>query len=670
MDDGEKIDALLKNIKVVDPAIGSGAFPVGMMGEIIKARANLTKLFPGHEQLERTLYNFKRECIEDSLYGVDIDPGAVDIAQLRLWLSLIVDETDIHKIKPLPNLDYKIMCGNSLLDEFEGVKLFDERLLGEARKENHLEIENIEGVLANLYQEFGEIQTGKKKDNGRSREIKEEIRKLKRKKQELLAGPKKKGIYGSLFEVEKIKESKKKLKEIEALHKQFFNENNRREKIELREKIEKLDWEFIEETLKEQGNEEAMNKLGQIKKTRSKPFFLWKLYFAEVFQRETPGFDVVIGNPPYGFRDVLTKEEKEYFRKTKEIDFGSGDSAELFCMRGLDNLTRDKGILTFIIPKKSLYGDSWEKLRINYWAEYTLRFVLDASKAFDQVLLEAAAFGLQKEKNQQTLIKSSYLTKDNRINEFASSKKEEILLENKTLQIYLSLYPKSLINKILSRKLGRSLVEGKLGLAIGREFYSDTKEEYKLLKGIDIEKWRVRSNRYLKNKDKLNWESAKQFMKPKVISQRIVAHIENPIPHIKLTVAFDKEGLIITNTLMSFELDSSINPKFWLAYLNSTFVSWYAYNLIYSRAIRGMDFYNFYIQQIPIPKDILKTHRQTPFIEIVDKILALTESEDYIKNQEKQTSVTALEKKIDEMIYDLYELTSKEIELIEDMRYF
>ena len=102
-DNKEKIDRLLKNIKVVDPAIGSGAFPVGMMMEIIKARSALTGLFPKEEQPERTAYNFKRECIENSLYGVDIDPGAVDIAQLRLWLSLIVDEADIHKIKPLPN---------------------------------------------------------------------------------------------------------------------------------------------------------------------------------------------------------------------------------------------------------------------------------------------------------------------------------------------------------------------------------------------------------------------------------------------------------------------------------------------------------------------------------------------------------------------------------------
>jgi len=115
----ERIDEALKNICVCDPAIGSGAFPVGMMNEIIRARNALTPylLLQGAETTKqhRTIYNFKRNAIQNCLYGVDIDPGAVEIAKLRLWLSLIVDEEDIKHIKPLPNLDYKIVCGDSLL---------------------------------------------------------------------------------------------------------------------------------------------------------------------------------------------------------------------------------------------------------------------------------------------------------------------------------------------------------------------------------------------------------------------------------------------------------------------------------------------------------------------------------------------------------------------------
>jgi type II restriction/modification system DNA methylase subunit YeeA len=105
------IDEKLAAIRVCDPAVGSGAFPVGMMSEIVRAR----EVLKTWTKTNKTTYDFKRECIENSLYGVDIDAGAVEIAKLRLWLSLVVDEDDPQNIKPLPNLDYKIVCGNSLL---------------------------------------------------------------------------------------------------------------------------------------------------------------------------------------------------------------------------------------------------------------------------------------------------------------------------------------------------------------------------------------------------------------------------------------------------------------------------------------------------------------------------------------------------------------------------
>jgi type I restriction-modification system DNA methylase subunit len=107
------LDEKLENIAVCDPAIGSGAFPVGMMQEIVRARSALTPYF--NDPHERNAYHFKRHAIQNCIYGVDIDPGAVEIAKLRLWLSLVVDEEDVKQIKPLPNLDYKIVSGNSLL---------------------------------------------------------------------------------------------------------------------------------------------------------------------------------------------------------------------------------------------------------------------------------------------------------------------------------------------------------------------------------------------------------------------------------------------------------------------------------------------------------------------------------------------------------------------------
>ena len=121
----EKLDKALENIKVCDPAIGSGAFPVSMMEEIVKARSNLAA-DPSLKIVEqKDPYAFKRHCIENCLYGVDLDPGAVEIARLRLWLSLVVDEEDMPNIKPLPNLDYMVVCANSIL-QLEGDSLFSE----------------------------------------------------------------------------------------------------------------------------------------------------------------------------------------------------------------------------------------------------------------------------------------------------------------------------------------------------------------------------------------------------------------------------------------------------------------------------------------------------------------------------------------------------------------
>jgi len=110
------IDEKLRDIAVCDPAIGSGAFPVGMMTEIVRARMTLTPYFSDVRDVRgRSPYQFKRHAIQNCLYGADIDRGAVEIAKLRLWLSLVVDEEETKQIKPLPNLDFKIVAGNSLL---------------------------------------------------------------------------------------------------------------------------------------------------------------------------------------------------------------------------------------------------------------------------------------------------------------------------------------------------------------------------------------------------------------------------------------------------------------------------------------------------------------------------------------------------------------------------
>lgn len=95
-----------------------GRFPDGVLGEIFKCRRVLYGFTKRREAFSPS--KVKREIIQKNIYGVDIEQGAVDIARLRFWLSLVVDE---EEPQPLPNLDYKIMQGNSLLESFEGIDL-------------------------------------------------------------------------------------------------------------------------------------------------------------------------------------------------------------------------------------------------------------------------------------------------------------------------------------------------------------------------------------------------------------------------------------------------------------------------------------------------------------------------------------------------------------------
>ena len=106
------LESALREVKICDPAIGSGAFPMGLLNELWRCREALGT------QMSRL--QLKKEIIENNIYGVDIERGAIDIARLRFWLSIVVDS---EKAEPLPNFDYKFMQGNSLIESYGGFDL-------------------------------------------------------------------------------------------------------------------------------------------------------------------------------------------------------------------------------------------------------------------------------------------------------------------------------------------------------------------------------------------------------------------------------------------------------------------------------------------------------------------------------------------------------------------
>jgi len=341
------LDKVLADIKVCDPAIGSGAFPVGMMHEIVKARNVLTTYL--ENKSDRDTYTLKRHCIQESLYGVDIDPGAIDIAKLRLWLSLIVDEEDYQTINPLPNLDYKIMQGNSLIEEFHGISLD----LGESDNGDLLGINpELESLIEALHERQNAFfNATHPRDKSRLKgAVEEAILSVFHYKVE----QEKKPYFDSLRSIEQTAS-----KLPENLRKQYLQEE--KEKLNKRSDF---DHETVENELREMTHG---NKL--------RSFFPWRLYFADVF-RKKGGFDVVIANPPYVRQELISEQKPSLKAAFPDVYHGVADLYVYFYRRALD-IARSSGCVTFISSNKFFRSGYGEKLRAYLRDNTKLKTVID-----------------------------------------------------------------------------------------------------------------------------------------------------------------------------------------------------------------------------------------------------------------------------------------------------
>jgi hypothetical protein len=171
---------------------------------------------------------------------------------------------------------------------------------------------------------------------------------------------------------------------------------------------------------------------------------------------------------------------------------------------------------------------------------------------------------------------------------------------------------------------------------------------------------------FLTNED-FNTETLKAtfLSQPKIVSQNIVAHVQYPASRIIIMATVDPSGDMfsvdtVNNTVLT---DEKFDLRYILALMNCKFTSWFAYRFIYCSAIRTMHFDNYYVGKIPIID--LQREKQKPFIDHVNKILAITKDEDYLSNPAKQARVKELERQIDQMVYELYGLTPDEIAIVE-----
>ncbi|BBO18727.1 class I SAM-dependent DNA methyltransferase [Candidatus Brocadia pituitae] len=649
------IDQKLADITVCDPAVGSGAFPVGMMGEIVKARnvltpflslrgANATKQsqtgdcfagarndhMPGETQASlsaygdaqagrktltgfqtlsglksgtpRTIYDFKRHCIEKSLYGVDIDPGAVEIAKLRLWLSLVVDEDDIKNIKPLPNLDYKIVCGNSLL-----------------------------GVEKNLFNNH-------------------------------------------LFS---------KLEKIKPL---YFNETNPTKKQDYKKQIDEL--------------------ISQI--TNGHKEFDFKIYFSEVFHHKG-GFDVVIANPPYvGFHGI-NKQFKQKLQQTYVSADGKFDLYLPFIERSYA-LMSSKGFSVFICPTAFTKRDHGERLRQFLRKNVCIKELVDFEH--DQVFEGATNYTgiFSFIKNRPDNCSFIYRTSFN---------ESGMLIEQSKLTdaswIFSASTDAALVVKVESggkklhevSKISEGVVTGLNNLyLLSREIITTNSFELKYfvrcVRGKEIDKYYIQDSKELLFYPYIKSANSKTVPidEEKLIknASKYHKHLKNNIEKIKSRPYFVKSkkkwyelwnqrdldnfsmvkiltpelsernrfaiagenvfyGDTVCGIIINYKYLQSIDYKFLLAVLNSRLIEWYYKKTTVPKAGGFFIYKVMFLKNVPIK--IPSFASQQKIIPLVDQILAA-------KQKDPDADTSSLERRIDHLVYQLYGLTADEIGIVEE----
>lgn len=741
--DTKNIVKLIDALRIVDPAVGSGAFPMGVLNKLVfilskidsendlwkQAQINAIEKNISDPVIKRKLkeqiekhfkeknpdYGRKLHLIQKCIYGVDIQQIAVEIAKLRFFISLLVDEKiDKEKenwgIEALPNLDFKIMQGNSLIPEFMGINFDDE-----GKNNNGLLFEDESDQLIKIFQEK-KNQFQNESDKRKKDELTEEIEDL----------------IIQIFETKLQKQKANYFSQLKRIKDKFStlpNEEQRNEMIakEKQELYKKTGFDLVEV-------EKQLREFSSGYKT--KPFFLWKLYFAEVFQGDNPGFDIVIANPPYiGYKghkyifDQIIKTEfgRKYFNREMDILY-------YFVHRGLD-LLKKEGLLSFITTRYWFTADGAKKLREDIKRRANINQILNFG---EQIIFEGAKgqhnsiFILNKKGMKENALKIKFinLTDD-------SLNFKLILQNNSNIKTKTKILP---IEEIFDKSSGNIIFQTD-GITVIKKIEDDSKalinyctffsgiktgadkififnkcdtERIKELnlnkneielflkdfyKNSDIHPYYInpsskkillvrskkdlgneniynylnqfktilysRKARYGLMKNRLDLNQNDKFLKKfKKDKYKIIIPYRAKSVSFALTFNEFHSAEDIYYITIKEELSQCIDIKYILAILNSKLINyWYFYRG--KKKGKILEFTISPLKRIPLIK--ISNDQQHTFITLVDQILAITKADDYLNDPEKQSKVKELEKEIDKLVYELYELTEEEITIVENI---
>ena len=366
------------------------------------------------------------------------------------------------------------------------------------------------------------------------------------------------------------------------------------------------------------------------------------------------GFDIVIGNPPYSAEISSLDREKIACKDTK-----NSNSAAIFIDVAKNNLTHQWGLVSFVVPKSLLYSERWFSLA-EALAPNT-KILVDLEQAFESVLLEQVVFVFQH--SQSVPLYRAYKFHGSKFIQRASVPVSCVSqfhtwpcdVSDEELRLGMKMSKSGLFLRDVSRSFR--------GLPLQQKI-SDYGEEYRdvrVIGGKNIVRYGTNGFKGYLRKDDLDGASnkVKMLLQPKVVSQQIIAHIQNPKPHIMIIASVDPDGSIlgldtVENTI---PINAPIHLNMIAALFNSSLINWYAYRFIYCAAVRTMHFDEHYIGKIPLPLDY--RYKQDDIVALVDKILAA-------KRANPNADTSALEREIDEHVYRLYGLTPDEIRIVEE----
>lgn len=616
------LDAL-NNIKVLDPACGSGAFPIGVLQKLIALKQEITQVQNPKKQVSQAAaYKLKLDTIQKSIYGVDIQPMAVELSRLRCWLSLVVDE-EIDNIKALPNLDFKFVCADALVDVPENnyVKNQSQKSLEEFTKATE--------------QYFNP-------DYKRKTELKVTIKKC-------------------LNEITNVHDIA-----INQIITQLRKERNSAKASRLKQ---------LEKSLQDYTRQQSIwHSYRNIFENRKVEFFNIPYFFPLVKK----GFDIVIANPPYGAE--LTQEQKTYFSTAYKHQEYQLDSYLLFIERGF-NLLKPHGSLTYIIPNPLMTNLKLTKIRKYLTQENSICSVSHYKKYVFSAVVDTQVVVLKKSTPQNNNVKiniydaeepKSYLTEQNKwvlldgdpVNIFFNEEQLDVVFKIRNNSIQLG----TLFTVVVGMKpyqVGKGLPKQTKEVVKNRIFDAEIKidDSYeKLLRGKDIEKYLIKwaGNRWIKYGDWLaEPRQTAKFDSPEKIVLRQTGD--------SIIATLDTERFVCMNNMhVILEKESKYPLKFLLPILNSKLIDFYYEFLNPEKGEALAEVKKENVERLVIKKDSYL--KSDVLIRLCDYMLVLSAKQSQINEYVPNDHIANLyEELIDACVYELYfekEVKAKEADVL------